>query len=80
MAVELAAAPWPCLRRSLEPAARPLLRPDAIAATRRQDAIDAPRPRRLLESNPAGGRAVAVTNIRGKDAPALRLAFAKVGI
>ncbi len=41
-----------------------------------------PRPlttRRLLESNPAGGRAVAVTNIRGKDAPALRLAFAKVG-
>mmetsp|Transcript_22827 Transcript_22827/g.70330 ORF Transcript_22827/g.70330 Transcript_22827/m.70330 type:complete len:522 (-) Transcript_22827:249-1814(-) len=33
----------------------------------------------LLESNPAGGRAVAVTNIRGKDAPALRLAFAKVG-
>ena len=43
----------------------------AIAATRAS--------RRLLESNPAGGRAVAVTNIRGKDAPALRLAFAKVG-
>lgn len=33
----------------------------------------------LLESNPAASRTVAVTNLRGKAAPALRLAFAKVG-
>ena len=78
------------LRRSaaLTTSPRPSLRPSLAASSLRRSAQHLPHrhaiaathvSRRLLESNPAGGRAVAVTNIRGKDAPALRLAFAKVG-
>ena len=68
-------------RRALGLVPRPPspLRSPASAHSARRHRRDLHNPRRLLESNPAGGRAVAVTNIRGKDAPALRLAFAKVG-
>ena len=59
--------PWP-----------PAVKPGARGRRYSADAVAAPAgaqlgrawPARALESNPAGGR-VAVTNIRGKDAPAL---------